>query len=64
MSAMVVRKPADNFLRELGVAFEDEGDYVGLASEHAELSSMTGRYQTRGSLHLDHPVQGPLCAWS
>jgi ribulose 1,5-bisphosphate synthetase/thiazole synthase len=34
MSAMVVRKPADNFLRELGVPFEDEGDYVGLASEH------------------------------
>jgi ribulose 1,5-bisphosphate synthetase/thiazole synthase len=28
MSAMVVRKPADNFLRELEVPFEDEGDYV------------------------------------
>lgn len=28
MSAMVVRKPADNFLRELDVPYEDEGDYV------------------------------------
>jgi hypothetical protein len=32
MSAMVVRKPADGFLRELGVDFEDEGDYVRLSS--------------------------------
>lgn len=30
MSAMVVRKPADNFLTELGVPFEDEGDYVSV----------------------------------
>ncbi|KAK4701056.1 cysteine-dependent adenosine diphosphate thiazole synthase, partial [Phenoliferia sp. Uapishka_3] len=28
MSAMVVRKPADKFLTEVGVPFEDEGDYV------------------------------------
>lgn len=27
-SAMVMRKPADAFLRELGVPFEDEGDFV------------------------------------
>lgn len=25
---MVVRKPADKFLREIGVEYEDEGDYV------------------------------------
>jgi thiamine thiazole synthase len=25
---MVMRKPADAFLRELGVPFEDEGDFV------------------------------------
>ena len=28
MSAMVVRKPADQILAEIGVPFEDEGDYV------------------------------------
>jgi ribulose 1,5-bisphosphate synthetase/thiazole synthase len=25
---MVMRKPADAFLNELGVAYEDEGDFV------------------------------------
>ncbi|RSH83068.1 thiamine metabolism- protein [Saitozyma podzolica] len=39
MSAMVVRKPADNFLRELGVPFEDEGDYVVV--KHAALFTST-----------------------
>lgn len=39
MSAMVVRKPADKFLRELGVAFEDEGDYVVV--KHAALFTST-----------------------
>ena len=28
MSAMVVRKPAHHFLNEIGVQYEDEGDYV------------------------------------
>ena len=27
-SAMVMRKPADAFLNDLGVPYEDEGDYV------------------------------------
>ena len=27
-SAMVMRKPADTFLTDLGVAFDDEGDFV------------------------------------
>lgn len=27
-SAMVMRKPADAFLNEIGVSFEDEGDFV------------------------------------
>jgi len=27
-SAMVMRKPADVFLNDLGVPYEDEGDYV------------------------------------
>lgn len=34
-SAMVVRKPAHTFLAELGIAFEDEGDYVVV--KHAAL---------------------------
>lgn len=39
MSAMVVRKPADGFLRELGVDFEDEGDYVcSSSSSSAQLA--------------------------
>lgn len=30
MSAMVVRKPADELLKDLGVPFDDEGDYVSV----------------------------------
>ncbi|CED85470.1 thiazole biosynthetic enzyme [Phaffia rhodozyma] len=39
MSAMVIRKPADAFLRELGVDFEDEGDFVVV--KHAALFTST-----------------------
>lgn len=38
-SAMVMRKPADAFLREVGVPFEDEGDYVVV--KHAALFTST-----------------------
>lgn len=38
-SAMVMRKPADAFLREVGVPFEDEGDYVVV--RHAALFTST-----------------------
>lgn len=38
-SAMVMRKPADLFLSELGVPFEDEGDYVVV--RHAALFTST-----------------------
>ncbi|KAK4242873.1 thiazole biosynthetic enzyme [Achaetomium macrosporum] len=38
-SAMVLRKPADIFLREVGVAYEDEGDYVVV--KHAALFTST-----------------------
>jgi thiamine thiazole synthase len=38
-SAMVVRKPADKLLAELGVAYEDEGDYVVV--KHAALMTST-----------------------
>lgn len=38
-SAMVMRKPADLFLRELGVEYEDEGDYVVV--KHAALFTST-----------------------
>lgn len=38
-SAMVMRKPADAFLTELGVAFEDEGDFVVV--KHAALFTST-----------------------
>lgn len=38
-SAMVMRKPADAFLREIGVDFEDEGDYVVV--KHAALFTST-----------------------
>ncbi|KAJ3260948.1 thiamine metabolism- protein [Boothiomyces macroporosus] len=39
MSAMVVRKPADNFLAELGVPYEDEGNFVVV--KHAALFTST-----------------------
>lgn len=38
-SAMVMRKPADAFLREVGVPFEDEGDFVVV--KHAALFTST-----------------------
>jgi len=38
-SAMVMRKPADAFLKELGVPFEDEGDFVVV--KHAALFTST-----------------------
>ncbi|KAM7204584.1 Thi4 family domain containing protein [Rhypophila sp. PSN 637] len=38
-SAMVMRKPADVFLADLGVPFEDEGDYVVV--KHAALFTST-----------------------
>ncbi|KAK3321638.1 Thi4 family-domain-containing protein [Apodospora peruviana] len=38
-SAMVMRKPADLFLSDLGVPFEDEGDYVVV--KHAALFTST-----------------------
>jgi thiamine thiazole synthase len=36
---MVVRKPADRFLEEVGVPFEDEGDFVVV--KHAALFTST-----------------------
>lgn len=39
MTAMVVRKPADRFLTELGVPFEDEGTFVVV--KHAALFTST-----------------------
>lgn len=36
---MVVRKPADRFLEEVGVPFEDEGDFVVV--KHAALFTAT-----------------------
>ncbi|KAL7806416.1 thiazole biosynthetic enzyme [Trichoderma aethiopicum] len=38
-SAMVMRKPADAFLREIGVPYEDEGNYVVV--KHAALFTST-----------------------
>ncbi|KAF2684078.1 Thi4-domain-containing protein [Lentithecium fluviatile CBS 122367] len=38
-SAMVMRKPADTFLNDLGVPFEDEGDFVVV--KHAALFTST-----------------------
>ena len=39
MSAMVVRKPADRFLTEIGVPFDDEGAFVVV--KHAALFTST-----------------------
>ena len=41
-SAMVMRKPADAFLREIGVPYEDEGDHSSfVAVKHAALFTST-----------------------
>ncbi|KAG1715723.1 hypothetical protein ID866_1439 [Astraeus odoratus] len=39
MTPMVVRKPADRFLRELGISYEDEGNFVVV--KHAALFTST-----------------------
>ncbi|KAF8158131.1 Thi4 family-domain-containing protein [Crassisporium funariophilum] len=39
MTAMVIRKPADSFLREIGVEYEDEGPFVVV--KHAALFTST-----------------------
>ncbi|KAJ7366921.1 thiazole biosynthetic enzyme [Mycena albidolilacea] len=39
MTPMVIRKPADNFLREIGVPYEDEGGFVVV--KHAALFTAT-----------------------
>ena len=38
-SAMVVRKPAHHFLNELGIEYEDEGDFV--VAKHSALVTST-----------------------
>jgi cysteine-dependent adenosine diphosphate thiazole synthase len=38
-SAMVIRKPAHEFLNELGIAYEDEGDFV--VTKHSALVTST-----------------------
>lgn len=43
MSAMVVRKPCDRFLTEVGVPFENEGNYVRCRSRSLCKSSFTNR---------------------
>lgn len=38
-SAMVIRKPAHKFLEELGIDYEDEGDFV--VAKHSALVTST-----------------------
>lgn len=68
-SAMVMRKPADAFLRELGVPYDDEGDFVVvkvcLCSRHPQplfSPQLTNHPTARRTLHLDPAVQGPRAA--
>ena len=46
---MVIRKPAHEFLNELGIAYEDEGDYV--VAKHSALvtSTLLSKVRPRGS---------------
>jgi thiamine thiazole synthase len=48
-SAMVMRKPADAFLKELGIPFEDEGDFVVVKHAVSPLSRLPY------SCNADHP---------
>jgi hypothetical protein len=62
---MVMRKPAEVFLNDLGVPYDDEGDFVVV--KHA-VCPKSFRFPTgaslltthAGSLHLHPPLQGPL----
>lgn len=69
MTSMVVRKPMHTFLEEVGVPFEDEGDYVVV--KHAALFTSTilsKVLQVRGVLCHDfsplrsHQSLRALCA--
>ena len=67
-SAMVMRKPADAFLSDLGVPFDDEGDFVVVKHAVRLLRHMSLRGTSLpvadvsflGSLHLNPPLQSPL----
>jgi hypothetical protein len=66
MTPMVIRKPADVFLDELGIPYEDEGDYVSAKSagigallDVLICLSQTGRSQARCALHVHCLGKGP-----
>ena len=49
MSAMVVRKPADAFLAELGVPYDDEGDYVVVPHAAMVTSALISKTRANGA---------------
>jgi thiazole biosynthesis enzyme len=69
-SAMVMRKPADAFLNDLGVPYDDEGDFVVVKHAvrllppsctiyHNHISTQEAHI-TPGTLHLHTPQPRPL----
>ena len=59
-SAMVMRKPADAFLADLGIPFEDEGDFVVVKHAVRLVSHVQdptyANIMPLGSLHLHAPL--------
>lgn len=61
---MVVRKPADAFLQELGIPFEDEGNYVsstmsvGNGTDLSIPSTRQGGGEACCAVHFHAPVEG------
>ncbi|KAK7529906.1 thiazole biosynthetic enzyme, mitochondrial precursor [Phyllosticta citribraziliensis] len=64
-SAMVMRKPADAFLREVGVPYEDEGDYVVVKHAAVFTSTLLSKVVTNWTLvamhHDDQSCMDPSC---
>lgn len=63
-SAMVMRKPADAFLADLGVAYDDEGDFVvvkhAVSLTHFRSAPCATAYTPTGTFHFHAAIQGPL----
>ena len=58
-SAMVVRKPAHEFLDELEIAYEDEGNYVVV--KHAALATSTLLAKVLQVSRIRHPRREGAC---
>jgi cysteine-dependent adenosine diphosphate thiazole synthase len=55
-SAMVIRKPGDKFLDELGVPYDDCGDYVVVDHAATLTSTLLSKVMLSGTAHPPHSL--------